>query len=197
MCHVLSYCSLLLLLYCFWFCSPKIPTWFQMLQSWRVFGVPLFHVNRFVQYLLKHTQHGQVKWLVVHTQCIRFYFDSNCKISAPFRNITWKQREREKKYNLFRRFCLDLLYSDNLFCVWSLPRPHSLFTVMFFFSASLFWRDRFSSWSFQNFVLFRRMKRSTIQNALTNILVLVLVRSHRAVEKVTWKNCLCFEILNV
>lgn len=31
-----------------------------------VWCVPLFHVNRFVQYLLKHTRHGQVKWLVVH-----------------------------------------------------------------------------------------------------------------------------------
>lgn len=163
-----------------------------MLQSWRVFGVPLFHVNRFVQYLLKHTRHGQVKWLVVHTQCIRFYFDSNCKISAPFRNITRKQREREKKYNLFRRFCLDLLYSDNLFCVWSLPRPHSLFTVMFFFCISFLEKPFFIVIISAFCIVSPNEKKHN-----TKCFNQYLSAFASSEEKVTWKNCLCSEILNV
>lgn len=62
---------------------------------------------------------------------ILFYVEFSAKISIVLHNIRNVEKKEGTKIIYSVVFCLNLLYSDNLFCVWSLPRPDSLFTIVF------------------------------------------------------------------
>lgn len=102
----------------------------------------IFTISSALQYLLgwhgmqvKSGRNSELRSVFFCT-IFGFAFKSNSKISVVSHRMSGRgsssTEKRKRKYNLFRRFCQNLLYSDNLFCVWSLPRPDSLFTIAFF-----------------------------------------------------------------